>query len=563
MAAHSRKPNVSISRLSIRVRTLLACAVLAVVVLATGVLSLVDMNALRRATATFRAVTLTDIAGLDRLTVLVQDYRLVEGQLLDAPDPKAKSAATARLTALDADIAAARRHLATPALRQRFDPLWAAYRADGASLAALQQNADPDTVAAYFWGTMQSAYDRLRTSLTDAMDASRRGGSLIAAHANRTFVAATWQIASGLAVCLALCGAVALILAVTVTAPLASLSAAMRRLAARDMAVEIAGTSRADELGVAARALSHFRDSLLHETALAEQATADDRARHERSQALRADVAAFEQEVASRIERLSAASSRMIAIAEAMSVAARQTDGEAAEIVSTATEADGSVASVAASAEELSASVAEIGRQVTQSVRVADQGASAAERSGAIIARLAESAGRIGEVVDLITRVTSQTNLLALNATIEAARAGDAGRGFAVVASEVKNLAGQTAGAAAEIAGRVTEVRAAVAEAVGAMEAIGAVIQEVSGVSSAIAAAVEQQGAATAEIARNAQFTAASTHEITTHIALVSRAATDTGNAAATVLEAANDVSREAGDLSGGIASFLATVRSA
>ena len=53
------------------------------------------------------------------------------------------------------------------------------------------------------------------------------------------------------------------------------------------------------------------------------------------------------------------------------------------------------------------------------------------------IKELAQAAGIISEVVDLITDIAEQTNLLALNATIEAARAD---KGFTVVALEVKIL---------------------------------------------------------------------------------------------------------------------------
>ena len=59
------------------------------------------------------------------------------------------------------------------------------------------------------------------------------------------------------------------------------------------------------------------------------------------------------------------------------------------------------------------------------------------KQTDAQINKLAQAAGIISEVVDLITYIAEQTNLLALNATIEAARAE---KGFAIIASEVKIL---------------------------------------------------------------------------------------------------------------------------
>jgi len=128
------------------------------------------------------------------------------------------------------------------------------------------------------------------------------------------------------------------------------------------------------------------------------------------------------------------------------------------------------------------------------------------------IAQLARRSAAIDDFVDLIKRISSQTNLLALNAAIEAARAGEHGRGFAVVAEEVRQLADESARAAADVAQTTAVIRDQVEEVTATMAAGQAKVRGIESVAEGaarglaeIVAAVEQVEQAAARVTEAAR----------------------------------------------------------
>ena len=396
----------------------------------------------------------------------------------------------------------------------------------------------------------------LRDALYDAAAAN------VADAYNKAVFGAIISVAGVLAV-LAIVIAVLILVNRRVTSPLTELSDVIERIADGSRDLEIKYRERADEMGTLAKAIGVLQDKSAEADRLNFEQTRAEQHREARRQKMESLTQDFSKLMDGVCRSLDEAAGGMKQSSESLNLSAETTATRATAVAEAAQAATSSVNTVAAASEELHASINEITRQMADAAASSSSARAQALDTTAKVQSLAESAKRIGDVVQLIRSIAGQTKLLALNATIEAARAGEAGKGFAVVASEVESLATQTARATEEIESQITAIQGETDATVVAIEKIASVVNDISAVSGSTAAAVEEQSAATREIARNVQQTASRTDEVSSSITLVSTAALDTQNSAGSLLVAAAALASQAVDLRREFEAFVADVKAA
>ncbi len=555
---------------SIKVKVIAAFGLMLLVMAVLGWLSLQRLSAVNDGAKDIRDNWLLATRALGEFKFHTMRYRQLQAaHILSATDDEAASEAKTMAAVVASADQAWKTYEPTVAsdeerrLADQIARAWQAYLAANDKLMQLDKQHDDMISARLYKGELRSTYNAFADLLSKDIDHNVAGAAQAVAGNEALYGSARIWILSGLCLGGFLCVFATATAVSRISRPIVGMTEAMTKLAGHDLATEISGIGRKDEIGQMASAVQVFKDSMIEADRLAAAQKAEQEAKGRRQQAIEGYIAEFEKSVSRSVGVLASASTELQNTAQSMSETAEETSRQSTTVSAAAEQATANVRTVASAAEELSASIAEITRRVSESAQIAADAVKDAENTNAQVRALVEAANKIGEVVTLIQSIASQTNLLALNATIEAARAGEAGKGFAVVASEVKSLANQTAKATDEIGAQIKSIQDATSSSVQAIGGISQTIHRINEIASAIAAAVEQQGAATKEIASNISQAAIGTTEVSSNIVGVSQAANHTGAAASQVLGAAGELAKQGETLRREVDTFLGNIRAA
>nr|WP_246352256.1 methyl-accepting chemotaxis protein [Sphingomonas xinjiangensis] len=291
-------------------------------------------------------------------------------------------------------------------------------------------------------------------------------------------------------------------------APVAGITAAMRRLAEGDNEVPVEGAARKDEIGAMASALLVFRDQAVAKVK-AERLKADADAEQNRLVTSLSDgldrlskgdltaqiegnfSAGYDTVRANFNEALTSLRALIGAVSES-AAAIRTGSGEiaqASEDLARRTEAN------AASLEETSAAITQMDGRLKATAQAANRTAVRADdaistvRGGREIAdealqamtRVNDSAKGIDSVIEGLDKIAFQTRVLAMNAAVEAGRAGEAGRGFAVVADLVSALAMRAEEEAGRARDQLTATQTDIVSAVEMVRKVDGALADITG----------------------------------------------------------------------------------
>ena len=504
-----------------------------------------------------------------------QDNAAAFDKALDAFETKTTQVAQKeRIQRMRAGMADWRRDIAEPTLAAMKDPV--AGKAQATALIG------------------KVSMDELRAMQDELSSAAVERVTIRAKEQGAAMRLATRSLVIGGLAALAIAGLMGWLLSNTIGAPVSRMTAAMRRLASGDNAVEIPAIGRKDVVGLMADAVLNFKDAAIAKARL-EGETVEQRRLTEAERAQReAEKAAEAQADAVAIGALAQALDHLAngdlthritvdfapkaqqlktdfnAAADRLQVALRGINNATGGIRSGSEEIASASDDLSRRTEQQAASLEETAAaldQITATVRKTAAGANevsglvanaraGAEKSGQIVGQavsamteIETSSQQVSQIIGVIDEIAFQTNLLALNAGVEAARAGDAGRGFAVVAQEVRALAQRSADAAKEIKGLIStstqQVGAGVSLVGQTGEALRAIVDQVASIDSLVR-----------EIAASAQEQATGLHQVNSAVNQMDQVVQQNAAMVEEATAATHSLKGEAGELANLVGRF-------